>query len=141
MEAWLGAAGVVLIAALLLGVLIAVTWLTFPIATIVRSLGPGGHARWVRKALGAQTAVRDLGELCEAETSMAGVNIRVTWSHSHTEVKASGGTFPQVSPDPMLALRRLGDTDIGTELRWTTDRPPDPQLRRAVSLIVNALSP
>lgn len=136
----LTALGLTVLALAALSVVVALTWLTFPVAAILRTWTGSDPARWVRQALGRRARLRDLGELAEAEVEIGDVALRVTWSKSHTRVEARGH---QTEPPPASILRqldRLGRTEQRDRLIWQADRPPDPQLERAVSLIVQALS-
>lgn len=127
--------GIAALAILILAILVAVTWLTFPTATVLRSLGPGGHTRWVRQALGSAASIRDLGDIHEAEATLSGHTIRISWSDRQTRVELRGGSPP--GPQALAHMERHGQVVAGDTLIWTADRPPDPQLKRVVSLMTS----
>jgi len=119
-----------------LGILVAVTWLTFPAAAVLRTLGRPDPARFVRQALGPGAVVRDLGDVFEAEVTRGPQRIRVIWSQEHTRIQVRGHAQPPADPTTRTEAReqltRLGELHGTAPLEWEAFRPPDPQLARAV---------
>lgn len=123
-----------LVGAVLLGMILALTWLTFPTAAVVRSATRQDPSRWVRQALGRGVSIRDLGEVHEATARLGHVELIVSWDDHSTRLEVEA---PRAAPAgaTLDTLRRLGTVERASPLRWSADRPPDAQLRRVITAV------
>ena len=133
---WLG---VVLVALCIVGALLLATWIVFPAARVVR--GVTSPTRFVREALGPTCQIRDLGDRMEATADVQGRHLLVQWSATQTTVRVEGGAVDPTRAEALQTLARMGEVRTQQPLEWLANRPPDPQLRRAIGAALRATGP